>query len=72
MAKTVDTEVQEEKIRRMEQYIYDRAYALFIYSPLSLYAVNKEVSFVPQKFSLLRLKETSVTDNHWSVRAKKK
>ncbi len=72
MAKTVDTEVQEEKIRKMEQYICDRAYALFIYSPLSLYAVNKEVSFVPQKFSLLRLKETSVTDNHWSVRAEKK
>jgi len=71
MAKTVNTEVQEEKIRKMEQYIYDRAYALFIYSPLSLYAVNKEVNFVPQKFSLIRLKETSVTDKHWSVRGEK-
>ncbi len=68
MARTVDEEAQDEKMRQMEQYIYDRAYAVFIYSPLNLYAVNKEVNFVPQKFQSLRLKETSVTDNHWSVR----
>jgi len=37
---------------------------------LTLYAVNKEVNFIPQKFGVLRLKETSVTDNHWSVREK--
>jgi hypothetical protein len=43
---------------------------LFIYSPLSLYAVNKEVDFVPQKSVFLRLKETSVTDKHWSIRGK--
>jgi hypothetical protein len=48
----------------MVQYIYDRAYRLFIYSPLTLYAVNKEVDFVPQKFVWLHLKETSLTDNH--------
>jgi len=35
---------------------------------LTLYAVNKEVNFVPEKFPQWRLKETSVTDNHWSVR----
>ncbi|NIS70722.1 MAG: hypothetical protein GTO12_17785 [Proteobacteria bacterium] len=68
MAQTVDEGAQDEKMRQMEQYIYDRAYAVFIYSPLSLYAVNKEVNFVPQKFGSLRLKESSVTDNHWSVR----
>jgi len=72
MARTVDPEAQEEKIRQMAKYLYDRAYVLFIYSPLSLYAVNKEVNFVPQKHETLRLKETSVTDNHWSIRAKKK
>ena len=65
---TVDEKAQDERMRQMEQYIYDRAYAVFIYSPLSLYAVNKEVNFVPQKFANLRLKETSVTNNHWSVR----
>ena len=72
MARTVDTKAQEEKIRQMVQYIHDRAYALNIYSPLSLYAVNKEVNFVPQKYQWLRLMETSVTDNHWSVRAQQK
>jgi peptide/nickel transport system substrate-binding protein len=70
MAATVDEEAQDEKIRQLEQYVYDRAYAVFIYSPLNLYAVNKEVNFVPQKCQNLLLKETSVTDNHWSVRSK--
>ena len=68
MARTVDEKKQDEKMQKIEAYIYDRAYAIFIYSPLNLYAVNKEVNFVPQKSMHLRLKETSVTDNHWSVR----
>jgi len=71
MARTVDETAQDEKMRQMEQYLYDRAYAVYIYSPLNLYAVNKEVNFVPQKSQTLRLKETSVTDNHWSVRSQK-
>ena len=50
MAGTIDETAQDEKMRQMEQYIYDRAYVVFIYSPLDLYAVNKEVNFVPQKF----------------------
>ena len=70
MARTVDLELQEKKIQQLEQYVYEKAYALFIYSPITLYAVNKEVEFVPQKFGHLRLKETSVTENHWSVRGK--
>jgi hypothetical protein len=45
---------------------------LFICSPLTLYAVNKEVDFVPQKDTLLRPRETPVTDDHWSVREEKK
>jgi peptide/nickel transport system substrate-binding protein len=68
MAGTVDKKTQEEKIRQMMEYIYEQAYLFFIYSPLSLYSVNKEVNFAPQKFGLLRLKETSVTDKHWSIR----
>jgi peptide/nickel transport system substrate-binding protein len=70
MAGTVDEKAQDEKMRQMDQYVYDRAYAVFIYSPLNLYAVNKEVNFVPQRFLYLRLKETSVSDTHWSVRSK--
>lgn len=72
MARTVDLEAQEGKIRRMAEYMYDRAYYVSVYSPLTLYAVNKEVKFVPEKFHGLRFKETSVTDNHWSVRGEKK
>jgi peptide/nickel transport system substrate-binding protein len=68
MAMTFDSEAQEEKVKDMEQYIYDQAYHLFIYSPISLYAANKEVNLIPQKSLWLRLKETSVTDSHWSVR----
>jgi peptide/nickel transport system substrate-binding protein len=68
MSQTMDSKIQEEKIRKLVKYVYDNAYNLIIYSPLSLYAVNKEVNLVPHKFSILRLKETSVTDNHWSIR----
>jgi peptide/nickel transport system substrate-binding protein len=68
MARTVDEKKQDEKMQKIEGYLYDRAYAVFIYSPLNLYAVNNEVNFVPQKYLSMRLKETSVTDNHWSVR----
>ena len=72
MAGTKDPVAQEAKIKQMVQYVYDRAYLLFIYSPITLYAVNKEVNLVPQKFYWLRLKETSVTDKHWSIRGEKK
>ena len=68
MSQTVDEAAQDEKMQQMEKYVYDHAYAVFIYSPLNLYAVNKEVRFVPQKFLRLRLKETSVSDNHWSLK----
>ena len=70
MARTFDEKQQDEKMRQMEAYIYEKAFAVFIYSPLSLYAVNKEVDFVPRKGLRLKLKETSVTDNHWSLRSK--
>ena len=68
MARINDREAQEERIRELAHYVYERAYLLFIYSPLMLYAVNKAVDFVPQGYPHLRLKETSVTDNHWSLR----
>jgi ABC-type transport system substrate-binding protein len=70
MSRMSDRDLQEKTIRELAAYVYDRAYYLFIYSPLTLYAVNKDVVFVPQIFPGLRLKETSVTENHWSVRGK--
>jgi ABC-type transport system substrate-binding protein len=69
MAITMDSEGQEEKIRLMVQHLHDNAYFLTVYSPLTLYAVNKEVDISPRGWWWsLGLKETSVTDNHWSIR----
>jgi len=65
---TVDRERQEELIRQMEQHTRDRAYFLFLYNPIQLYAVNKAVKFMPYVTTRLILHETSVTDQHWSVR----
>jgi peptide/nickel transport system substrate-binding protein len=72
MAAMVDRDLQAQKLGQIAHYLNDKAYSLDVYSPISLYAVNKEVNFVPQKCGFLILKETSVTDNHWSVRAEKK
>jgi ABC-type transport system substrate-binding protein len=65
---TVDREQQEGLIRQMERHTRDRAYFLFLYNPIQLYAVNKAVEFVPYMNTRLLLDETSVTDQHWSVR----
>lgn len=65
---TVDREQQQALIREMEQHTHDQAYFLFLYNPIKLYAVNKNVEFVPHVTGILNLAETSVTDQHWSVR----
>ena len=70
MVMTVEAAAQEDKMQQMIQYVNDKAYNMVLYSPLSLYAINKEVNFVPHKSSILRLKETSMTENHWSLRGK--
>ena len=67
--RTVDPGAREEKIRRIVKYVYDLAHLVSIYPCLSPYAVSKEVSLFHQKSMNLRIKETSVTKNHWSVRA---
>ena len=51
-----------------ERSTRDQASFLFLYVPLQLYAVNKEVNFEPYPSGLLFLSTTSVTDQHWSVR----
>jgi hypothetical protein len=55
----------------MERHTYDQAYFLFLYNPIPLYAVNKAVEFVPYGTKTLDLNETSVTEEHWSVRKQK-
>ena len=67
---TVGREQQQAFIRQMERHTHEQAYFLFLYNPIQLYAVNKAVTFVPY-VTMLNLAETSVTDQHWSVRKQK-
>ncbi len=67
---TVDQEKQRALIHQMERHTRDQAYFVFLYNPIGLYAVNKAVKFVPY-VSRLSLADTSVTDQHWSVRKQK-
>ena len=55
----------------MERHTHDQAYFLFLYNPIKLYAVNKAVEFVPYVTMTFNLAETSVTEQHWSVRKQK-
>jgi peptide/nickel transport system substrate-binding protein len=66
--RTVDREQQQALIRQMERHTHDQAYFLFLYNPIKLYAVNKAVEFMPYINTTLNLSETSVTEQHWSVR----
>ena len=66
--RTVDREHQQALIRQMERHTHNQAYFLFLYNPIKLFAVNKAVEFVPYVSTILNLAETSVTEQHWSVR----
>jgi peptide/nickel transport system substrate-binding protein len=66
--RTVDRDKQTALTHRMERLTHDQAYFLFLYNPVGLAAVNKAVAFVPYVSGQLSLAETSVTDQHWSVR----
>lgn len=68
---SVDVEQQKRLIRQMERHTADQAYLLFLYNPIDLYAVNKAVTFVPYVNGVLNLTETSVTNEHWSIRQQK-
>jgi ABC-type transport system substrate-binding protein len=69
---SVDRAQQQALIQRMERYTAEQAYLLFLYNPIPLYAVNKDVRFVPYVNGVLSLVDMSVTAQHWSVRQQKK
>jgi peptide/nickel transport system substrate-binding protein len=69
--RTVDIERQKALIQHMERHTHNQAYALFLYNPIQLFAVNKAVGFVPYRGGHLTLTETAVTAQHWSVRKQK-
>jgi glutathione transport system substrate-binding protein len=66
--RTVDRDRQQPLIRQMERHTREHFYFLFLYNPIQLYAMNKAVTFLPYATTRLILTETSVTDQHWSVR----
>jgi peptide/nickel transport system substrate-binding protein len=68
LLRTVDHNQQQVLIRQMEEHTRDQAYFLFLYNAIQLYAVNKAVEFVPHPSGGFSLAETTVTDQHWSVR----
>jgi len=68
--RTVDREQQQGLIRQMERHTHEQAYFLFLYKPIQLYAVNKAVAFMPYA-TWFNLAETSVTEQHRSVRKQK-
>jgi len=68
---TVDSDTQHALMRQMERHTFEHAYFLFLYNPIQLFAVNKAVQFVPHITGILNLGETSVTEQHWSVRKQK-
>ena len=72
LLRTMDHDQQQAVIRQMEQHTRDQAYFLFLYNPIQLYAVNKAVEFVPHPSGGFSLAETTVTDQHWSVREAQK
>ena len=52
---------------RIDRYVTRQALALFLAAPQVLYAVNRDVKFVPYATSF-ELADTSVSSGHWSVR----
>ncbi len=52
---------------RIDRFVHDEALALFLCAPEVLYAVNKQVDFVPY-CTTFELAETRVSAEHWSRR----
>lgn len=65
---TVQTEREQilDAAEDIDRYVYNEVLALFLVSPESLYAVNKQVDFKPYR-TTLEFAETSVTNQHWSL-----
>ena len=51
--RTVDTREQEKVIHEMERLASEQAYFLFLYQPIDLVAVEKNVTYVPYPVYLM-------------------
>ncbi|MBA2620342.1 MAG: hypothetical protein H0U87_03990 [Acidobacteria bacterium] len=56
-----------KKAYYIDRFVYDETLALFMCSPQSLYAVNREVDFTPYA-TTFELAECEASANHWSRR----
>jgi ABC-type transport system substrate-binding protein len=70
--RTRDRDKRFQIYKKANEYIADGAFWVSTMAPLALYGVNKEVEFIRQLSRYLYLDSSSVTDSHWSVRAKSK
>ena len=70
LLRTEERDKRFEIYKEANDYIAGQALWVFTMAPVSLYGVNKEVNFVPQSSQYLYLDYSSVTDRHWSLRAK--
>jgi ABC-type transport system substrate-binding protein len=72
LLRTKDRDKRFQIYKRANEYIADQALAVSTMAPLTLYGVNQELDFVPQLSQFLYLDYSSVSDRHWSIRAKSK
>ena len=52
---------------RIDRYVTRQSLALFLVAPQVLYAVSRDVNFVPYA-TTFELADTSVSPGHWSMR----
>lgn len=68
LARQTSLVAQAKMAYQLDRYVFDQALALFICSPHTLYAVNRQVNFTPYK-TTFELAECTVTKDHWSRQA---
>jgi hypothetical protein len=65
----VDPERQVRLLRELERRTSEEAYFLFLYSPVELWAVGRNVTYVPPvEPARLNLHGIALADGHWSLR----
>lgn len=58
-------------IAKFIKHLYERNLMVFLPTPNSVYAVNKEVVFTPGRSAFVYLRDIEVTNLHWSLRGDK-
>ncbi|GAA5213339.1 ABC transporter substrate-binding protein [Corallincola platygyrae] len=64
----IESPEYEPVLAKLIQHVHQHNYMVFLPTPNSVFAVNKEVVFNPGRSAFVYLRELQVTDDHWSVR----